>query len=190
MANLFDSTNYPVKEPLEVTAGDTWTWKRTDLGSDYDPASYSLTYTMRLEGGGATKIDITCTADGTDYIASVAAATTNGYTAGRYQWQAYITRTSDSARVMVDDGVMTVLANRTSATTDPRSHARICLENIQAVLESRASQDQQNYSIAGRSLGRMLISDLLKLRDYYRHEVDLEDRAVNGLKARKLTFKL
>jgi len=42
MANLFDSTNYPETEPLKIFSGDRAAWKRTDLGTDYAPASYSL----------------------------------------------------------------------------------------------------------------------------------------------------
>ena len=54
MANLFDSSNYPETEPAQFTAGDRITWKRTDLGADYAPASYSLKYSARLENSGAT----------------------------------------------------------------------------------------------------------------------------------------
>ena len=49
MANLFDSSNYPETEPANIIAGDRAAWKRTDLGIDYAPASYSLKYSARLE---------------------------------------------------------------------------------------------------------------------------------------------
>ena len=52
MGNLFDSNNYPQTEPSTLVAGDRWAWKRTDLGSDYPPASYTLAYEARLEGTG------------------------------------------------------------------------------------------------------------------------------------------
>ena len=44
------------------------------------------------------------------------------------------------------------------------------LDGIEAVLENRASQDQMSYSIAGRSLSRMSIDDLLTFRARYRAE--------------------
>ena len=59
MSNLFDSDNYPTVEPEVLTIGDRWLWKRTDLGSDYPPASYALSYNARLQGAGSTAISIT-----------------------------------------------------------------------------------------------------------------------------------
>jgi hypothetical protein len=189
MGNAFDSANYPSREPTELVIGDRWAWKRTDLGADYPPASYALSYSMRLEGTGATEIGISASESGSDYLVEVASATTAAYTAGRYRWQAYITRSSDSARVMVGSGIVEVKANRDASTADPRSHARIVLDAIEAVLQSRASKDQEEYSIAGRSLKHTSIEDLLKLRNQYRAEVDAEERAANGKGGRKLVYR-
>ena len=50
MTNLFDSSNYTTTEPETLTLGDRWVWKREDLGSDYAPASYALSYNVRLQG--------------------------------------------------------------------------------------------------------------------------------------------
>jgi len=58
------------------------------------------------------------------------------------------------------------------------------LESIEAVLESRASIDQESYSINNRSLARTPIPDLVVLRDKYRGEYVREKRAErirNGL---------
>ena len=66
MANLFDSTNYPEKEPETLIAGDRILWKRTDLGGDYPSATYSLSYSARSEGTTSYEISITTTASGTD----------------------------------------------------------------------------------------------------------------------------
>ncbi len=173
MSNAFDTTNYPATEPDEIIAGDRWAWKRTDLGSDYPPASYALTYSARLESVG-TEIEITASESGTDYIIEVAAATTATYTVGIYHWQAYIIRASDSERVTVDSGTFTVIADRDSASTDPRSHVKITLDAIEAVIESRATKDQESYSINGRSLSRTPLEDLLKMRQEYRKEYSTE----------------
>lgn len=184
MGNKFDSVNYPTTEPLEVVAGDRWAWKRTDLDGDYDNASYTLKYSARLEGTGATEIEITATASGDDYLVEVAAATTAAYTVGTYQWQAYIIRDSDSERVTVDYGSWVITANRDAATTDPRTHAKIVLKAIEAVIESRATKDQESYSINGRTLQRTPMADLLVLRKQYKWEVQQEEaaeRISNGL---------
>lgn len=174
--NVFDSANYPQTEPTELIAGDTWAWKRTDLGVDYAPASYALSYSARLESAG-TEIGISASESGNDYIVTVAAATTAAYAAGVYHWQAYITRTSDSARVTVDSGTFEVIANRDTATTDPRSHAKIVLDAVEAVIESRATKDQESYTINGRSLSRTPLKDLIMLRDKYRTLYLQEQRA-------------
>ena len=44
------------------------------------------------------------------------------------------------------------------------------LDNIEAVLENRASIDQSSFSIAGRSLSRMSVDELLTFRDRYKVE--------------------
>lgn len=173
--NSFDSANYPTSEPAELIAGDRWAWKRTDLGSDYPPASYALSYSARLESTG-TEIEITASESGSDYVIEVASSTTAGYTAGVYHWQAYITRSSDSERITVDSGTFEVIANRDASTADPRSHAKIVLDAIEAVIESRATKDQESYTINGRSLSRTPMKDLLMLRDRYKAMYASEQR--------------
>ena len=177
MANLFDSSNYPETEPLEFIAGDRITWKRTDLGTDYAPASYSLKYSARLENSGATEIEITASESGTDYIVEIGQSTSVGYKAGIYHWQAYITRTSDSERITIDSGTWEIKPNRDTTASDPRNHVRRVLDSIEAVIEGRATKDQENYSIQGRSLSRTPIPDLLILRDRYKAEYIREQRA-------------
>ena len=177
MANLFDSSNYPETEPLEFIAGDRITWKRTDLGTDYAPASYSLKYSARLENSGATEIEITANESGTDYIVEIGQSTSVGFKSGIYHWQAYITRTSDSERITIDSGTWEIKPNRDTTASDPRNHVRRVLDSIEAVIEGRATKDQENYSIQGRSLSRTPIPDLLILRDRYKAEYIREQRA-------------
>lgn len=193
MSNAFTSSNYPEKEPEELIAGDRWAWKRTDLNADYDNSLYTLKYSARLEGVSGTssiEIEITASASGNDYLIEVAAATTAAYTVGTYHWQAYITRDSDSERVTIQDGIFRIIADRDEATTDPRTHAKITLEAIEAVIENRATKDQMSYTIAGRSLGRMEIEDLMKFRMTYKAEVAVEDRAANSKGSRKVLVRL
>ena len=177
MANLFDSSNYPETEPAQFTAGDRITWKRTDLGADYAPASYALKYSARLENSGATEIEITASESGSDYIVEVGQSTSASYKAGVYHWQAYITRTSDSERITIDSGTWEIKPNRDTTASDPRSHAKIVLEAIEKVIEGRATKDKENYSIQGRSLSRTPIPDLLALRSFYKAEVVRDQRA-------------
>ena len=183
MANLFDTANYPGREPFSLVIGDRWTWKKDDF-SDYPSSAYTLKYSFRLDGAGATEIQITASANGTAFKIEVGASTTANYTAGNYQWQSYLTRNSDSERITIDSGYIEVRPNRDLATTDPRSHFKIVLDNIEAVIEERATKDQEAYSINGRSLSRTPIADLQKLADSYRGKYVAEinrHRAKKGL---------
>ncbi len=174
MANLFDSDNSPKTEPDEIVSGDLTQWRRTDL-SDYDNTLYTLKYSARLATTAATEIEITATADGTSgYLASVASATTAAYTVGVYYWQAYITRDSDSERLLIDSGQWEVVANRDANTGDPRSHAKIMLDKIESLLEGRADADVENYAIGSRSITKMSVEELQKWRSHYRSEYQSE----------------
>jgi len=176
MANLFDRDNYPTQEPDLLVVGDRWMWRRPDLVADYPTADYALTYEFHEDsgGGGSHKFTITATETTTDYIVEIASATTANYTAGEYNWYAFITRSSDSQRIAVDEGHTKLELNFANTNADNRSHAKKVLDAIQAVIENRASQDQMSYSIAGRSLSRMSIDDLMRFRDRYRAEYNKE----------------
>lgn len=174
MANDFDTTNYPKTVPENLIAGDRWVWKKTDL-TDYG-TGYTLTYELTLNGGAAP-ITLTATYTSGEYLIEIAAATTAAYTAGNYNWSALITRDSDSERVRVGTGTLTVKPDPAVSTADPRTHARKTLDAIEAVIENRATKDQESYSIAGRSLSRMNIADLLVFRDRYRADVRREEAA-------------
>lgn len=180
--NAFDSINYPTTEPTELVVGDRWQWKRTDLGSDYPPASYTLKYSARLEGSNAAEIEITATASGSDYLIEVPVATTSTKTPGRYHWQAYITRNSDSQRVTIGSGTFLLKANRDLDTVDPRSHARKCLTSIEAALEAFASNTVKSYTITtgtgSRSVTKHDVAELIVLRDKYLAEVRREENAL------------
>ena len=192
MANLFEADNAPTSEPNEVTVGSYIQWKRPDLSADYPVASYSLIYILRARGGGAAEITFTANEINGEYVVQIPSTTSAAWTAGQYHWQAEIQRTSDSSRVLVDSGDITILPDLDDNNTDPRSHAEIMVDKIQSLLEGRADKDVSSYSIQGRSLAKMSITDLLQWRDYYRKEVVKErrDAAIANGKATKTTVKV
>lgn len=176
MANLFESANYPSQEPETLVVGDRWAWQRPDLVTDYPTDQYALTYEFHIDagGGGSHKFTITATETTTAYIVEVASTVTDNYTADQYKWYAFITRTSDSQRVAVDNGMTTLVANFADTNADLRTHAKKVLDAVQAVIENRATIDQSSFSIAGRSLSRMSIDELFTVRDRYRAEYNEE----------------
>lgn len=172
MANQFDRANYPTQEPDELVVGDRWTWKRTDLITDYPIADYALTYEFHEDsgGGGSHKFTVTATETTDAYIVEIPSATTANYSIGDYKWYAFITRSSDSERIAIDEGITTVIVNFANTNADVRSHAKKVLDAIEAVIENRATVDQSSFSIAGRSLSRMSIDELFNLKDRYKSE--------------------
>ena len=183
MANKFDSANFPTQVPSELQLGDFWAWKRDDLASDYPVADYSLSYEFNLiDGSTAANFTLTATESGNEYIIST--SSTTSYTLGNYNWISYITRSSDSARVKLEEGYVEIQDNYATTSNSVRSHAKKVLDAIEAVIENRASMDQQSMSIAGRSLSRMSITDLMTFRDRYKAEYLKEvkiARIKNGL---------
>lgn len=183
-------TDIATVEPTELVAGDRWLWERQDL-DDYPASTWTLSYALVKDG---TRIQITGAASGAYHRIDVAASTTAGYTAGSYRWQAYVTSGSD--RRLVGQGELELLPDFATQSSgyDGRSHARIVLDAIEAVIEGRATKDQEEYSIGGRSLKRTPIGDLLKLRDRYRAEAHSEgvaDRLASGIGgARRLMVRL
>lgn len=176
MANVFDTANYPQTEPTLLQAGDRWAWRRPDLTTDYPTATYSLSYVARREGTGE-RIAITAVETSGYYVVEVDSSVTADYVPGRYQWSAFITRTSDSARAEIGYGSFEVKANRATSTDDPRSTAQVMLDNIEAYLKDPSNLSAASYSIAGRSLSRWNRADLLEERDRLKAEINREVQA-------------
>lgn len=170
-------TDMPEGEPDRVVAGDTWTWKRSDLGTAFAPADYTLSYALKLDGATVAPTVFTATENGLIYEVTVSAATTAPLTPGKWHWDAYMTRTSDSARVRIGTGSIEVLPNYADSAVDTRSHARKMLSAIEALLEGRSVADVASYSIKDRSLTKMTPAELMQWRDYYQREVQREDQA-------------
>lgn len=189
MGNLFNTDNYPDIEPTILYIGDRWTWKRADLGVDYDTDDYSLTYSLRLAGTGSTEIEITAGESNGDYVVEESYSTTAAYTPGVYHWQAYITRTSDSERVVVDEGVVTIKANRDASTANPQSHAEITLDAIESAIQA-LNFGVSSYAIGGRSMTYRDLGELEAMRDKYLSEVDQEYREANDKGGNKIVYKL
>jgi hypothetical protein len=159
-----------------LQSGDRWAWKRTDLVTDYPSSAYSLSYIFRREITGE-RIAISATGSTDAYTIEVASTTTDDYEAGRYHWVAYITRTSDSARIEIDNGVLEVQPNRSTNNADPRSFAQIALDNIETYLKDPTNLAAASYSIAGRSLSRWNREDLMTERERMKGEVARERKA-------------
>lgn len=159
-----------------IVAGDTLDFV-TSL-PDYPAATYTLKFRLVPRTSG-TAIDLTCTASGDDHRCAAAASTTATWSAGAYSWFSWVEMSGE--RYQVADGVCTVLANPATATTyDSRSQAEVALDAVEAVIANRATLDQKAYTIAGRSLERMAVGELLALRSALRTDV-LRERSAKAV---------
>lgn len=168
----------PTNEPSQLRAGDTWAWRREDLAADYPASAWALTYRFKNAAGG---FEIVATADGDHFVVNHPASTTASISAGTYTWAAQAVNGAD--KYTVDHGTLEVLANLFSGTataaSDQRSHNQKTLDAIKAVIENRASKDQEEYTIAGRSLKRTPMADLILLLNFYEARVAGEQAEEN-----------
>ena len=177
--------------PTSIRAGDTLLFTRSDLVTDYDPDYYTLTYQAVRQSSAGELVTFNASKD-TDgfYRVNVPAGTTADWASGLYDWQEVAVRNSDQATVTTCVGQWEVHA-ALGLAGDNRSHAQRTLDAIEAVIEGRATSDHESYSIAGRSVTRIPIAELLTLRGRYRSEVNRERRAAMGkgvTKRRLVTF--
>lgn len=168
MKNQFDSENYPDREPDQLVVGERWAWKRPDIAAAYPTATFTLKYRFSIQNATGTVTEITATKSGSAHVVEVSQTDTSGYAAGDYFWQAVIIRDADSEEVVVDSGYWELQPNLDEAV-DTRSHNYITLMAIRAVIEQTATKEQASYSVAGRSLSRRNLEELMELeREYLR----------------------
>ena len=192
MANLFDATNAPEGEPTEIVVGDFLQWKRSDLVADYPTDEYTATYVARITGGGSNEIQLEMTGHDTYYLATVPSSTSEDFAVGEYHWQLEIVQDSSGNRIVVDLGDFKAIADLDTNQADPRTHAQITLDKIESLIEGKADNDAQEYSVAGRELKKYTFNELLNLREYYRREVAKEkaDRDIKQGRKSAATIKV
>lgn len=142
----------PTNEPLELRAGDTWKWKRTDQVADYPSPTWTLTYRFKNKDGG---FEIVATADGSSgFSVSVPKATTAAIAAGTYAWQAEVDNGTERY-TLERGGVLKVIADffagTAAAALDQRSHERKLLEQVQAAMLA-LNTGVKSYAIGTRQM--------------------------------------
>lgn len=167
----------PNIEPYEVIAGDTWKWDKSL--ADYKPSdSWALSYSFRSKTGTGFNISASANSANDGWNIVVAKTTTTSYSAGEYDWQAYVSKGTE--RFFVDSGKLVILTNlnaaATSSTTDLRSHAKKMVDTIQSVLEGRIDSDVENYSIGGRSITKIPVTELIAILATYEEKLEEEQK--------------
>jgi len=172
-------TDIATTEPAAITAGSTIKW--TKNLSDYKPEdSWVLSYSL-FNSSNQYTVAATDNGDST-HLADIAAAISADYAVGDYQWQAYVTKTTE--RYDVGCGEIRINANAATGAVDGRSHVKKTLDAIEATIEIRSTQGNESYSVDGVSVTKRSTEDLLALRTKYQAEYASEQKAAslaNGL---------
>lgn len=162
--------------PNIILAGDTLAW--TESVPLY-PAGlgYTLHYALLKTG---TRIVIDATASGDEHAISVSAATTATYTAGTYDWTAYVT-TVAGERYTVGAGRVEIKPNLAAQASgyDNRSQSRKILEALKAAYETHISAGSGHvaeYDIAGRRMKYRNAAEILQQINYWEARCAAEDR--------------
>ena len=153
----------PTKEPLEIRAGDTVKWKKTV--DDYRASDgWTLKYSLR---GNSTTIDLTSTASGDEHLISETPSTSAAWAAGHYDVVGYVEKTGE--RHTVYESRIEVLPDLVAAgdSYDGRTHVKKTLDNIESVLENRASKEVEESTIEGVMIKRIPHDTLLMMRSKY-----------------------
>ncbi len=162
-----------------MIVGNTWDWSVS--APDYSAADgwlLKLYLVPRFTSPVQAPIvlDGVAATDGVGHRFQRTAAQTSAYKAGQYGFQTNVIKASE---VYTLDGTywsgeVTLFPNPADLVqgTDTRTQAAIALDAIEAVLANRATVDQQEYSIGDRMLKRMTIDELLKLRGYFKAQIN------------------
>lgn len=158
--------------PCEITAGLSFSVAAS--APDYPTDDWVLTLYLR----GPSSADVVM--DGLTSAFVAAPSATKTWKPGRYFWA--IRAASDDDVRELQKGELTVLPDiaAASGSFDGRSQAERTLDAVNAVIEGRASMDQERYRINNRELYRTPIGDLLKLQTHYRRIVASEKKKASG----------
>jgi hypothetical protein len=156
----------PNFEPDSLVAGDTAAWRRT-LTKYPASAGWVISYALVQQQTGL-QILITGTADCDDHLINVLPAVTAAWSDGDYAGAGYCTNAATGDRFTIWRGTITIAPDLAGATPgDSRTQARRILDNINQVLEGRATQEVLEFNVEGTILRKATVADLLLLRDRY-----------------------
>lgn len=140
---------------------------------------WGLTYTLV----GPSKQEIEAILDESQYLVEESATNTAVWEAGTYWVYAVFSLGSD--KHTLEYGQTEVLAVL-GETLDNRSHVKRTLDALEAMIEGKATDDVQSYSIGDRQLSKMTPTELLTWYDKYKrlYKAELNQGKSSIIKAR------
>jgi hypothetical protein len=163
-------------KPEIITQGETYKFSITL--SDYSSPEWTASM---LFTSADNAYEVTGTSTGTKHDFKITPAVTATYDDGSYRYRISVTDGDDV--YTANAGYATVLLDPT-VPGNSMSHVEKTLQALNATIEGKATSDILNYSIRGRSVGRMSPEELLSWRDKYMQffkQEQLEQDIENGL---------
>lgn len=159
----------PEKEPTRIAAGDTWQWTKAAFADFPASDGWALSYAF----SGPKAFTANASADGDGFSVTIAAADTK-IPAGTYRWQSYVTLGAE--RYQVGSGILDVTPNLAALTPAEvtESFAVQALRVVETALLGRLPAGLEEYTIAGKLVKHMPLTELYELRSKLRHEVTNE----------------
>ncbi len=157
------------KFPATIQQGDT---VKVSSSLDFRADVWTLTYYFV---GPSTEANIEAEASGQDFLLTLDTSFTAALGVETLAWAAKVLK--DDEVYTVESGTVQVLPDlATSGPLDLRTHAQKTLDSIRAVIENRATTDEQEYKIGTRQLVHMTVSELMQFLAIYEKKVALENR--------------
>ena len=186
--------NTPSGPPSQVIAGDSWRWKVADLSEYPQSEGWSLKYDLLGVSQTLTITPVWQSSgdDANHWLATVATTESDALDSGSYTLVLRVIGSGDyDGREETIDNVTheAVRAGaspwhvqvaqdpRTAVAGDYQSFAELNIEIIEAAIHGRLTKDMQSYSVGGRSITKIDIETLHRLRHLYY----LEKNAQNGV---------
>lgn len=176
-------------EPTSIRAGDSPSWSKS-LADTYPPSGgWALTYTLVLQSDASKRLQVTASDSNNIFLTQITAVQSAALTPGTYSLFGHVSKGVE--RYQIFAGTVEVLPNLAAVLTgDLRSNVKRTLDAIEAVIERRATSDQQAVTINGRSLTRIPLAELILLRDKYKtdykNELIAEQIARTGVDPRNI----
>jgi len=176
-------------EPTHLIAGDTASWTRSF--ADYPATIWALTYAFRLQLGAGV-VNVTASAVGDGFAATIAAADSALMKPGLWSWAAYVTKTTE--RYQVGSGSLTVSPNLAAVDSaiDVRSSAKKAYDNALAMWE--AVKLGQTVMLNGRTYTQHNLKDLIlfvnQCKADYTAELIADQIAKTGINPRRIGVRL
>lgn len=170
--------------PRKMTAGESVSWS-VSLSDFPASAGWVITYTLVKSD---TRIQIVSTASGDSHLVEIPFATTAGYAAGEYHYQAHVSNTVE--RYQVGEGVIEILPDFATKTTghDGRSWLEIAIDALEAAIEGRASKTQLQQAVNGVQVQHMSLGDQIEALGRLKRIMAGKKIAKTGLKSMRVRF--